>query len=74
MCKWQRGNEWVSDATVCTTGTLNSGTGASAMGFQKRYWSSNENGATYAWYQQAAQNSDPKTVTTTYVRPVRAFG
>ena len=74
MCKWQRGNEWVSDATVCTTGTLNSGTGASAMGFQTRYWSSNENGATYAWYQQAAQNSDPKTVTTTYVRPVRAFG
>ena len=74
MCKWQRGNEWVSDATVCTTGTLNSGTGASAMGFQRRYWSSNENGATYAWYQQAAQNSDLKTVTTTYVRPVRAFG
>jgi len=74
MCKWQRGNAWVSDATVCTAGTLNSGTGASAMGFQTRYWSSTELDATYAWYQQSAQNSDLKTVTTTYVRPVRAFG
>ncbi|MSW12643.1 MAG: DUF1566 domain-containing protein, partial [Actinobacteria bacterium] len=74
MCKWQRGNAWVSDATVCTAGTLNSGTGASAMGFQTRYWSSTELDATYAWYQIFAQNSDLKTVTTTYVRPVRAFG
>jgi hypothetical protein len=74
MCKWQRGNAWVSDATVCTAGTLNSGTGASAMGFQTRYWSSTELDATYAWYQIFAQNADLKTAVTNYVRPVRAFG
>jgi hypothetical protein len=74
MCKWQRGNAWVSDATVCTAGTLNSGTGASAMGFQTRYWSSTELDATYAWYQIFAQNGDLKTAVTNYVRPVRAFG
>ncbi|TSA55035.1 MAG: DUF1566 domain-containing protein [Actinobacteria bacterium] len=74
MCKWQRGNAWVSDATVCTAGTLNSGTGASAMGFQIRYWSSTELDATYAWYQIFAQNGDLKTAVTNYVRPVRAFG
>ena len=82
MCKWQRGLAWVSDATVCSGGTLNSGTGASAMGFTTRYWSSTENGATYAWYQITAQNSDLKDPTTNSpyngfmpsVRPVRAFG
>jgi hypothetical protein len=75
MCKWQRGNDWVSDATVCTAGTLNSGTGASAMGFTSRYWSSTENIATYAWYQISfIQGSALKTSTTSSVRPVRAFG
>ncbi len=82
MCKWQRGLAWVSDATVCSGGTLDSGTGASAMGFTTRYWSSTENGATYAWYQITAQNSDLKDPTTNSpyngfmpsVRPVRAFG
>ena len=75
MCKWQRGVAWVSDATVCTGGTLNFGRGASGFSADL-YWSSSEFGVVSAWYQsffngvQAAIDE----VSTNYVRPVRAFG
>jgi phage-related protein len=76
MCKWQRGVAWVSDATVCTGGTLNSGTGAS--GFSAAgYWSSSETAALNAWSQGfsiGSQINNFKTNSLPYVRPVRAFG
>ena len=80
MCKWQRGVAWVSDATVCTGGTLNSGTGAS--GFSTvTYWSSSEDAATTAWsqrfdngYQYYNDKAYLIKTFTYYVRPVRAFG
>ena len=75
MCKWQRGVAWISDATVCTGVTMNSGRGAS--GFSSDiYWSSSENGGGRAWLQFFSfgpQNHVTKT-NTGYVRPVRAFG
>ncbi len=79
MCKWQRGVAWVSDATVCTGGTLNSGTGAS--GFSTvTYWSSSEDAATTAWsqrfdngYQYYNDKAYLIKTFTYYVRPVRAF-
>jgi hypothetical protein len=73
MCKWQQGVAWVSDATVCTGGTLNSGAGAAGF-VANYYWSSSEYDAGTAWLQgfhgglgNAYKNS------TRYVRPVRAF-
>jgi hypothetical protein len=76
MCKWQRGQAWVSDATICNnTGILNSGTGASgfaALG----YWSSSEvvtNIAVPQNFNFGGQFEFAKT-STFYVRPVRAFG
>jgi hypothetical protein len=75
MCKWQRGQLWVSDATICNnTGTLNSGRGAS--GFSSGYyWSSSEFDATTAWsqYFELGDQNDNTKHTTYYVRPVRAF-
>jgi len=75
MCKWQRGVAWTSDATVCTGGTLNSGTGAS--GFSAfSYWSSSEYDGEDHWIQSfanGAQNNVGKS-RTHYVRPIRAFG
>ncbi|MBJ7488676.1 MAG: DUF1566 domain-containing protein [Ilumatobacteraceae bacterium] len=79
MCKWQRGVAWVSDAPVCTGGTLNSGTGAS--GFSTvTYWSSSEDAATTAWsqrfdngYQYYNDKAYLIKTFTYYVRPVRAF-
>jgi hypothetical protein len=75
MCKWQRGQLWVSDATICNnTGTLNSGRGAS--GFSSGYyWSSSEFDATTAWsqYFDFGDQNDNTKHTTYYVRPVRAF-
>ena len=75
MCKWQRGVAWVSDATVCTGGTLNSGTGASSFS-SGLYWSSSGSDANLAWYQlfnNGGQGFNVKSGTG-YVRPVRAFG
>jgi hypothetical protein len=75
MCKWQRGQLWVSDATICNnTGTLNSGLGAS--GFSTGYyWSSSEFDANFAWsqYFDFGDQNDNTKHTTYYVRPVRAF-
>ena len=76
MCKWQRRVAWVSDATVCTGGTLNSGTGASGFAVAS-YWSSSEGGADYAWFQifsDGRQDVNSKSIGTGFVRPVRAFG
>jgi hypothetical protein len=74
MCKWQRGVAWVSDATVCTGGTLNSGAGAAGF-VANIYWSSTESAAGYAnlhYFNDGSQSSDNK-IRTRYVRPVRAF-
>ena len=75
MCKWQRGVAWISDATVCTGGTLNSGRGAS--GFSTvTYWGSSEGDDGSAWNQSFDTgnqfNADKDNAV--YVRPVRAFG
>jgi hypothetical protein len=76
MCKWQRGVDWISDATVCTGGTLNSGRGASGFS-DDAYWSSSENAALFAWSQSffnGNQNTSFKDDRDIDVRPVRAFG
>ena len=75
MCKWQRGVAWISDATVCTGGTLNSGRGAS--GFSTvTYWGSSEGDDGSAWNQSfndgSQFNADKDNAV--FVRPVRAFG
>jgi hypothetical protein len=80
MCKWARAVEWTSDATVCTSGTLNLGTGAGlgAAGFKADYyWSSSEwvGAGTYARIQNFNDGNQGAIfrVSTGYVRPVRAF-
>ena len=80
MCKWQRGQAWTSDATLCNnTGANNSGSGAA--GFTAgAYWSSTEQDVNNARFQQfsdmfgaaGAQNNILKTQTMN-VRPIRAF-
>lgn len=81
MCKWARGVPWVSDATVCTGGTSNTGTGAAGF-YDNYYWSSSQSGNSRAWYQffvdpynsatSGRQVGDLKT-TPAFVRPIRAF-
>lgn len=77
MCKWARGQDWVSDATVCDNrGTLNSGLGAAGF-VNSDYWSSSEGAADAAWAHRfvdghGAQGSIDKG-SPDYVRPVRAF-
>lgn len=81
MCKWARGVLWVSDATVCTGGTLNTGTGAAGF-YDNYYWSSSQSGNSRAWYQffvdpynsatSGRQVGELKT-TPAFVRPIRAF-
>jgi len=74
MCKWVRGVAWTSDATVCTGGTLNSGTGAA--GFEGRvYWTSSEIAFASTWghnFFHGSQSSFSK-FGELYIRPVRAF-
>jgi hypothetical protein len=83
LCKWQRGQAWVSDATVCnSSGSLNSATyGATNAGFVSgNYWSSTElqrfPWECTAWNQQFNSgnqfNSYGKNYQL-YVRPIRAF-
>ena len=76
MCKWQRGVPWVSDATVCASGTLNSGIGATGFSGQK-YWSSSERADTVAWVQNFNPLSSGQAYTdkanNMHVRPIRAF-
>jgi hypothetical protein len=75
MCKWQRGVEWVSNATRCSGGTRNTGPGASGF-VDEDYWSSTELNATDAWYQAFADGSQSSTTKgwRPKARPVRAFG
>ena len=74
MCKWQRGLEWVSNATRCSGGTRNTGPGASGF-VDEDYWSSTELNATDAWYQAFADGSQSSTTKgwRPKARPVRAF-
>ena len=77
MCKWQRGADWISDATVCTGGVLNSGRGAAGFSADV-YWSSTEDGQYDAWFQyfnNGLQGKDyfSRKSSEFYVRPARAF-
>ena len=78
MCKWANAVAWTSDATLCTHGTLNAGTGhgLNAAGFSNTfYWSSSEANASNASLQDfyaGVQINDGKG-TTNYPRPIRAF-
>jgi len=78
MCKWANAVAWTTDATLCTHGTLNAGTGygLNAAGFSNTfYWSSSEYDGSNAWLQDfyaGVQINDAKG-TTNYPRPVRAF-
>ena len=78
MCKWQRGRPWVSDATVCTGGTLNSGPGAAGFTTDNfpYYHSSSEKTSSVVWIQlfsSGDQLDGSKNSTAVYVRPIRAF-
>ena len=78
MCKWAKGVPWSSDATVCSGGTINTGAGAAGFG-NYDYWSSSDRGtgygdyARYQWFPTGFQGQTAKSITTLYVRPVRAF-
>ena len=74
MCKWMRANSWVSDATACNGGTLNSGTGASGFG-DGFYWTSTESSATEGkgQYNNIGMGSNYAKTTSMFVRPIRAF-
>jgi hypothetical protein len=78
MCKWARAVAWTSDATVCTGGTLNLGTGAGlgAAGFVDwLYLSSSErenNLVRFQRFDNGNQGNDGKN-TPYHVRPIRAF-
>jgi hypothetical protein len=83
LCKWQRGQAWVSDATICnSSGSLNSATlGAANAGFvSANYWSSTEYQRfpweCTAWNQQFGSGNQVNTSGKNfqlYVRPIRAF-
>jgi hypothetical protein len=81
MCKWANAVAWTSDATPCTAGTLNAGTGhgLNAAGFlSDLYQSSSEtaSGPPNQAFSQAFSNglqiTGPKR-NSNPVRPVRAF-
>jgi hypothetical protein len=76
MCKWAKGQAWTSDATVCTGGAINTGSGASGFAAYS-YWSSSEAFGFIAWVQYF-QTSGGNRYTNSkgnafYVRPIRAF-
>jgi hypothetical protein len=78
MCKWQggiSGADLTTLTTVCTGGTLNSGTGAA--GFVASWYLSSSETYTYTVLVQSfATGGQPdgfKDSTVNYVRPVRAF-
>jgi hypothetical protein len=78
MCKWARGVAWTSDATICSGGTLNIGTGAGlgASGFQSNfYWSSSERESSNGWgvYFNTPAPDYLSKFHVRYVRPIRAF-
>lgn len=75
LCKWARGQAWVSDATLCnSSGSINSGLGASGFG-TTFYWSSTDYVAQYAQAQgfsNGGQNVNSKNNGFAF-RPIRAF-
>jgi hypothetical protein len=76
MCKWQGGLAWTSDATVCSGGTLNSGTNASGFSL-RQYFHSSETAADKASSQLFPNGNQSaglaKSTTAAGIRPVRAF-
>jgi hypothetical protein len=83
LCKWQRGQAWVSDSTVCSSsGSLNSSTyGATNAGFVTgNYWSSTES-QRFPWqstgwnqeFQSGSQNNTSGKNFQLYTRAIRAF-
>jgi hypothetical protein len=73
MCKWARGVAWISDDTLCSGGTLNTGSAAGFVG--GHYWSSSEwdaNGARFQNFSSGNRNINAKDNANS-VRPVRAF-
>jgi hypothetical protein len=75
MCKWVRGQAWISDATVCDrTGVINTGSGAAGF-VNNFYWSSSESSALGARLQNFFDGvmDEGGKDGTGYVRPVRAF-
>jgi hypothetical protein len=75
LCKWARGQNWVSDATPCnSSGSINSGRGASGFG-STFYWSSTDWFQPYAYSQgfsNGGQNANSKNNGFPF-RPIRAF-
>ena len=75
MCKWQNGQAWISNATICnSTGTSNSGIGAS--GFRTGdYWSSTEfeAGWNYVRVVSSGQEGSRSKNETHKVRAVRYY-
>ena len=83
LCQWNRGVTQ-NVTTVCTGGTLNTGTGtpsnrtaAAGSGFANTdsYWSSSQRSNANAWRQSFNDGSQPtgNKILTDYVRPIRAF-
>jgi hypothetical protein len=84
MCKWANAAPWTSDATQCSGGTLNLGTGdglgaAGFVGGYSSYWSSSEDTrfgfSMFAHpinFDDGGANGPSKTLPR-YVRPIRAF-
>ena len=74
MCKWQRGVAWISDATVCAGGTINTGPGAAGFASED-YNSSTEYNDGYRMVMQfGSDNVGPDGKDTwRRVRPIRAF-
>jgi hypothetical protein len=75
LCQWARGVDQ-SVTTVCTGGTLNTGTGASGGFTYNYYWSSSEKSAIDAHEQMFGigfQGSISKNYGGDSVRPIRAF-
>ncbi len=76
MCKWSKGQAWISDATVCTGGAINTGSGASGFAAYY-YWSSSEGFGFSAWAQNFQTSGGNQFASgknnTYYIRPIRAF-
>ena len=77
MCKWQRGQAWTSDATLCdSSGAINTGSGAAGFVSDAAYWSSSQGSADVAWVQvfgNGSQSNVSKSSPNYFVRPIRAF-
>jgi hypothetical protein len=77
MCKWQRGQAWTSDATLCdSSGAINTGSGAAGFVIDAAYWSSSQGSADGAWVQEfgnGSQSRVSKGSPNYFVRPIRAF-